>query len=178
MNRLVRTAGASGVAPLSASWQADAIVITRGDELIEQLHADEIERVTLLHADAGESPAEVRAAIFDLRGQVVLLDAASGITGRILFERQSLWSQRNCIYWVSERSVAWPETPTDSRWWPSRHRPQHLRLTPSAAVALFERSELSGPHTWEQRKQYRIERRRLFPGRSFSAASPHLGAAN
>jgi len=164
--------------PLSTSWQADEIVVTRGDEWVEQLHADEIERVTLVHCAAGESPSEVCAAIFDLPDRVVLLDAASGITGRILFERQSYWSQRNCIYWVSERSVAWPDGPSDSRWWPSRHRPRHLRLTPAAAAALFDRSDLSGPHTWEQRKQYRIERRRLFPGRDFGTASPQLGAAS
>jgi len=161
---------------LRSSWQGDEIVITRGDELIDHLRADEIERVTLVHAAAGDSPGEVRAAVFELPDRVVLLGAESGIAGRVLFERQAYWSQRSCIYWVSERCVAWPEVHSESRWLFARTVPQHRELTAAAARALFERTDATGPHTWDQRKQIRIERRRPFPGRMTGAAQARSSA--
>ena len=92
---------------LRTCWQADGIVVTKGSgEWIDRLRADDVDRVTLIHAGEGESPAEVRAAVFELTGRVVLLDAASGIAGRVLFERQAYWSHRNCIYWVHQRRVS------------------------------------------------------------------------
>ena len=155
---------------LQSSWQADEIVVTRGDELIDHMCADEIERVTLVHADSGDSPAEIRAAIFELRDRVVLLDATSGISGRVLFERQAFWSERNCIYWVSERCVSWPEFHGESRWPFGRPAPQHRQLKLAQTGSLFNRGDVTGPHTWDQRKQIRIERRRPFRGRGISAA--------
>jgi len=155
--------------PLRTSWQADEIVVTRGDELIDHLRADEIERVTLVHAGEGEMPGEVRAAIFEMADRVVLLGAASGIAGRVLFERQAFWSQRNCIYWISERCLSWPEIQGESRWPFARRVPQHRALTAAAARSLYEQSDLTGPHTWDQRKQHRIERRRPFRGRMSDA---------
>ena len=163
-------------AQLRTSWQADEIVVTRGDEWIDHLRADEIGRVTLVHAAKGESPVDVRAAIFEMPDRAVLLGAASGIAGRVLFERQAFWAQRNCIYWVNERCVAWPEIQGETRWPFARHMPQHRPLTLAAAIALHEHAELTGPHTWDQRKQYRIERRRLFPGGVITATQSHYGA--
>jgi hypothetical protein len=157
-------------AQLRTSWQADEIIVTRGDEWIDHLRAADIDRVTLIHAAAGESPVDIRAALFEMPDRVVLLGAASGIAGRVLFERQAFWSQRNCIYWVSERCVTWPETQSESRWLFARHVAQHRQLTRESARTLLERSDVTGPHTWDQRKQYRIERRRLFPGRAIGAA--------
>jgi hypothetical protein len=162
--------------PLRSSWQGDEIVITRGDELIDHLRADEINRVTLVHASTGDSPGEVRAAIFELPDRVVLLGAASGIAGRVLFERQAYWSRRNCIYWLSERYMSWPESQGESRWLFARQVPQHRQLTPAAAASLFDRADVTGPHTWDQRKQHRIERRRPFPGRVIGAAQAHSSA--
>jgi len=162
--------------PLRTSWQADEIIVTRGDELIEHLRGDEIERVTLVHAGEGDMPGEVRAAIIEMPDRVVLLGAGSGIAGRVLFERQAFWSRHNCIYWISERCVSWPEAPGESRWPFARRVPQHRALTPSAANSLFERSDLTGPHTWDQRKQHRIDRRRPFRGRAITAAQTHSSA--
>ncbi len=160
-------------AGLRSSWQAEEIVVSRGDEVIDHLRADEIDRVTLVHADEGDSPGEVCAAIFEFSDRVVLLGAASGIGGRVLFERQAYWSRRNCIYWVGQRYVTWPEIAGESRWRFARQLPQYLQLTPTAASLLFERSQASGPHTWDQRKQFRVERRRPFPGRVVGAAHAH-----
>jgi hypothetical protein len=163
-------------AHLRSSWQADEIVVIRGDELIDHLRADEIDRVTLVHADEGDSPGQVRAAIFELPDRVVLLGAASGIAGRVLFERQAYWSQRNCIYWVSERCVSWSEIQVESRWLFARQVPQHRQLTPAAARSLLDCSDVTGPHTWDQRKQHRIERRRPFPGRVIGSTQTHSSA--
>jgi hypothetical protein len=164
--------------PLHTHWCGDEIVVARGDEAVDRLRADAIGRVTLIHAGAGESPAEVRAALFELPDRVVLLDAASGIVGRVLFERQSYWAQGNCIYWVSDQRVAWPAVAGDSRWGLARPTLPYRRLAPDAAAALIARSDATGPHTWDQRKQFRIERRRLFPGREFGATPTQAGATS
>ena len=162
--------------PLRSSWHADEIVVTRGDELIDHLQADAIARVTLVHAENGDSPGEVRAALFEMTDRAVLLGAASGIAGRVLFERQAYWSQRNCIYWVSERCVSWTELQGRPRWPFVRQTPQHRPLTLAAAKALLDGSDVTGPHTWDQRKQHRIERRRPFPGRVIGSVQTHSSA--
>ncbi len=154
---------------LRTCWQAENITVTRGDESIDRLPADEIERVTLVHIGAGESPIEVHSAIFELPGRVVVLGAQCGIAGRVLFERQAYWSQRNCIYWVNHRRVSWPAVEGESRWLFARQVPPYQQLTPAQADALFQRSDVTGPQTWDQRKQYRFERQRPFGGRQVGA---------
>jgi hypothetical protein len=162
--------------PLKTGWRGDEIVVMRGNEVVDRLRAVEIERVTLIHAGEGESPGEVRAALFEMTGRVVVLGAVSGIAGRVLFERQAHWSQRNCIYWINEQRVRWPPARRESRWAFGHRVPQHLALAPAAAAAVLERSSATGPHTWDQRKQRRIERRRPFPGHVIGAAHSHSGA--
>jgi len=161
-------------APVETYWRADEIVVTRGDGPIDRLRAGAIERVTLVHAGEGESPGEVRAALFEMTDRAVLLGAASGIAGRVLFERQAYWSHRNCIYWVCERRVCWPSALGEPRWPFRRPRlPQHQTLTYAAAASLLDRAEVSGPHTWDERKRHRIERRRPFPGHAIGATPVH-----
>ena len=97
-------------------------------------------------------------------------------TGRVLFERQAYWTQRRCIYWVAERDVDWHAVFGTARWPFARlHLPQHCTLTSTAVATLLDRAVASGPHTWEQRKQRRIERRRPFRGHSVAAARVHAG---
>lgn len=164
-------------APVGTLWQADEIVVTRGREPIDRLRAGAIERVTLVHAGEGESPGEVRAALFELADcRAVLLGAASGIAGRVLFERQAYWTRRRCIYWVSERRVAWPTVLGEPRWPLARRRvPEYRTLTLATAEALLDRAAVTGPHTWDERKRHRIERRRPFPGRAIGATAVHGG---
>lgn len=159
---------------VKACWRGDEIVVSRGAECIDRLPASDIRRVTLIHHGAGESPGDVRAALFQTTERAVLLRATSGVAGSVLFERQAYWSQRNCIYWVGERCVAWRLALGGSRW--SRGHsglPEHCRLSPADAASLLERADVTGPHTWDQRKQYRIERRRPFPGWAIGAAPMH-----
>ena len=163
-------------ASVSTCWQTDEIVVTRGDEVIDRLRAGDIERVLLVHAGEGESPAEVRAALFEMADRTVVLGAASGIAGRVLFERQAYWSQRNCIYWIGEPGVAWAAVLGHPRWPRAYLRlPQHRALTRAATASLLEHAQLTGPHTWDERKRHRIERRRPFPGRAIDAAAAHSG---
>jgi hypothetical protein len=163
-------------APVETYWRAAEIFVVRGRELIDRLSAGDIERVTLVHAGAGESPSDVRAALFEMADRAVLLGAASGIAGRVLFERQAYWSQRNCIYWVDQRHVVWPSVLGEPRWPLMRARvPQHRTLTPAAAAPLLDCAEVTGPHTWDERKRHRIERRRPFPGHAIGAAPVHGG---
>ncbi|HSW26778.1 MAG TPA: hypothetical protein VLJ62_28745 [Burkholderiaceae bacterium] len=170
-------------APIRTCWRADEIMVTQCGEVIDRLRARRIERVTLVHAGEGESPNEVRAALIQTAGRTVLLGAASGIGGRVLFERQAYWAQRNCIYWVAERCVDWPAVFGASRWpFACPRLPLHCTLTHAVVSALLDRAELTGPHTWEQRKQHRIERRRPFRGQAIAArlgcAGWAAGAAN
>lgn len=163
-------------APVRTCWRADEIVVTRGGELIDRLRAGDVGRVTLVHAGDGESPGEVRAALFEMADRAVVLGAASGIAGRVLFERQAYWSRRNCIYWVDQRHVSWPSVLGEARWPLARARvPQHRSLTPPAAASLFESAVVTGPHTWDERKRHRIERQHPFPGRAIGATPVHIG---
>ena len=164
-------------APVSTCWRCDEIVVSRDRECIDRLPASDIQRATLVHRGEGDSPGEVRAVLLETSERAVLLSVTSGIAGRVLFERQAYWSRRNCIYWVSERRVTWPAAFAGSRWPFVRPRlPQHRCLTPSDAAALLDRAEVTGPHTWEQRKQHRIERRLPFPGWAIGTTAVHSGA--
>jgi hypothetical protein len=157
-------------------WRADWIVVTQGGQLIDRLRAGRIDRVTLVHTGEGESPGEVRAALFQTAGRAVLLGAESGIAGRVLFEHQAYWSQRGCIYWVPERDVDWPAVFGSPRWPFARPRlPQHCTLTSTAVATLLDRAVPSGPHTWDQRKQRRIERRLPFRGQAIAVRPVHAG---
>jgi hypothetical protein len=156
-------------APLRTCWQADDIEVTRGDECIDRWCAEDIERVTLVHIGAGDSPIEIHAAIFELPGRVVVLGAQCGIAGRVLFERETYWARRNCIYWVSNRRVSWLVIEGESRWQFARQAPPYQPLTPAQANALFERANAIGPQTWGQRKQWRFGHQRPFSGREVGA---------
>lgn len=157
-------------ASVTTGWQADEIVVTRAGQPVERLRASDIDRVTLVHSGEGESPGEIRAVIFETTARAVLLSADTGIAGRVLFERQAYWAQRNCIYWINERRVSWPSNRAAARWPFASRQPQHGSLAPPALAAVLNQADLTGPHTWEQRKQRRIERRRPFRGGAPAAA--------
>jgi hypothetical protein len=165
----------AGQALVSTRWKSDDIVVVRDDKVVDSLRANDIERVMLVHAGQGESPVDVWAALIDLADRVVLLGATSGVAARVLFERQAFWSRRNCIYWADERSVAWTSL-LGKGLWPLRVRvPQYAAITRAAAGALLEHAQITGPHTWDERKRHRIERRRPFRGHAIGAPSLHSG---
>ena len=158
--------------PLRCAWCADEIVLSRAGEVIDRLPADAIVDVTLVHAAGGDSPGEIRAAIFELPDRTVMIDASCAIASRVLFERQDYWSARGCIYWISERLVRWPQSGGASRWpFAQQAPPLHCQWTSAAAESVLKRCDRSGPHTWGQRKQVRIDRQRPFPAAA-GAATP------
>ena len=71
---------------VSTFWRVDEIIVNQAGACLDRLRASEIERVTLVHAGEGESPGDVRAVVFELADRAVMLDAGSGIAGRVLFE--------------------------------------------------------------------------------------------
>ena len=160
---------------VSTRWKGDDIVVVHDNKVIDSLRSADIERVVLVHAGEGESPGDVRAALFELADRVVLLSAASGVAARVLFERQAFWSRHNGIYWAAERSVAWASL-LGKGLWPLRVRvPAYEAITRAAAGALLEHAQVTGPHTWDERKRYRIERRRPFRGHAIGATPLHSG---
>lgn len=160
---------------VATRWMGDDIVVVRDHKVIDSLRSNDIERVMLVHAGEGESPGDVRAALFEMADRVLLLSAASGVAARVLFERQAFWARRNCIYWAAERSVAWTSVLGKARWPLRVHVPPYEAIACAAAGALLEHAQVTGPHTWDERKRYRIERRRPFRGHAIGATPLHTG---
>lgn len=160
---------------VSVRWQGDQLVVQRDDEVIDGWRESDIERVVLVHAGEGESPGDVRAALFELTDRVVLLSAVSGVVARVLFERQAFWSRRRCIWWAADSSVTWTSLFDPGRW-PMRARLPRYKVVPRAASsAWLEHAQVTGPHTWDERKHYRIERRRPFRGHAIATTPLHSG---
>ena len=52
----------------------------------------------------------------------MILPAASGIAGRVHFERQAYWAGRHCIYWVAASKAVLPRTLRPGLWLLRRHQ--------------------------------------------------------
>ena len=139
---------------LSTRWEGDAIVVRDHDTEIDRIAAQDIRRVILV--GAGDSPSDLRFAVVETPNEHVVLPAASGIAGRVHFERLGFWSQRNCIYWASDSRAALPRHLLPGVWLLRRHDPGYLRLPAAELAPVIERWPLEGPQTWEQRKWARI----------------------
>jgi hypothetical protein len=151
---------------LTTRWEDTDLLVLRGDEPVERIAADDIERVILV-CHGGDTPSALDFALIDLGAEHVLLPAASGIAGRVYFERQAWWTQRACIYWVTGRHAPLPRHLRAGRSVISllrRRRPALLRLPASELQGLVAQWPLQGPQTWEQRKWAQI------------GVSRHLGA--
>jgi len=154
-------------AQLSTRWEHDAIVVLDHDAEIDRIAAHDIQRVILVGAHGGDSPSDLRFAVVETATEHVVLPAASGIAGRVHFERQGFWSQRNCVYWVADARAALPRHLLPGVWLLRRHDPGYLRLPAAELAPVIERWPLEGPQTWEQRKWARIA-----AGRSLAPAQP------
>jgi hypothetical protein len=143
---------------LATRWEGTDLLVLRGHEAIERIAADDIERVILV-CNGGDTPSELDFALFDLGAEHVLLPAASGIAGRVYFERQAWWTQRAGIYWVTGRYAPLPRQLRSGPsvvWLLRPHRPALLRLPASELAASVAQWPLQGPQTWEQRKWSRL----------------------
>lgn len=147
---------------LNTQWEGTDLVVLRKEREIDRIPAREIHRVILV-CDGSDAPSDLRFAVVETTAEHVLLPAASGIAGRVHFERQSFWMQRPCIYWVSEARAPLPRRLLPGLWLLRRPQPDYRRLPHSELAAVIEQWPLEGPQSWEQRKWAHIVANRLLP---------------
>lgn len=157
------------------AWQGPNIVVERDGIEIDRLHAPDVHRVVIVYRGDGDTPGDLSYAIVELADEHVVFPAASGIAGRVTFERQAFWAERGCIWWVSEAKVGVPAQLRRGAWRFGRARPDYLRLPKAELAPLIDSWPLEGPQTWEERKWQRIERSRPFATASEFAALHRAG---
>ena len=143
-------------------WVGTDLLVLRHDQEVDRIASREIHRVILV-CRGGDSPSDLRFAVIETTADHVLLPAASGIAGRVHFERQSFWTQRPCVYWVDESRAPLPRRLLPGVWLLRRHEPGFVRLPHDELASVIEQWPLEGPQSWEQRKWARIVRSRLLP---------------
>lgn len=153
-------------------WQGPNIVVQRDGVEIDRVRAPDVSRVVVVYRGDGDQPGELSYALFELPDEMVIFPAETGIAGRVHFERQAFWAERNCIWWVSEADAGVPPQFRRGPWRLGRAKPDYLRVAKGDLAALVDRWPLQGPQTWEERKWQRIERSRPFATPSeFEAAA-------
>ena len=145
----------------NTAWLGQDIVVYRDAEIVDRIHAPDIERVVFVYANAGDTPGDLRYAVVELGEEHVIFPAETGFAGRVHFERQNFWQGRNCVYWASERRARLPGR-LRGGWLLRRSMPTYRRLPRVELAPVMEQWRLEGPQTWEQRKWQRIERSRPF----------------
>lgn len=146
---------------LHTAWQGGELVVMADDREIDRIAADDIQRVVLVCHGAGDSPGDLAFALVETPTDAVVLPPESGIAGRVHFERQAFWAERNCVYWTSESRAALPRRLRPGLWMLRRHKPGYMRVPRSEVDSAIEHWPLEGPQTWEQRKWDRIVKSRL-----------------
>ena len=144
---------------LTTRWEGTDLVVLRNQQVTDRIAAADIRRV-LLVCRGGDTPADLDFAIIETATDHVLLPADSGIAACVYFERQSYWTERSCVYWVTGRHAPLPRRLCAGVWLLRRHRPAYLRLQASELAPLLEQWPLQGPQTWEQRKWAQITSKR------------------
>jgi hypothetical protein len=144
---------------LSTRWDGADLLVQRKQEVLDCVGAREIERVILV-CDGGDTPAALHFAVIQTATDHILLPADSGIAARIYFERQTYWTMRACIYWVTGPHAPLPRHLLPGIWLLRRHRPAFMRLPVSELAPLIEQWPMEGPQTWEQRKWAQIGSKR------------------
>ena len=140
---------------LATRWEGANLVVLRNQEVADRVAAADIRRVILV-CNGGDTPADLEFALVETATEHLLLPADSGIAGRVYFERQSYWTERSSIYWVTGRHAPLPRYLRPGIWLLHRHRPAFLRLPASELAPLIEQWPIEGPQTWEQRKWAQI----------------------
>jgi hypothetical protein len=136
---------------LAVRWDGPQLAVTRGGEVADRVSADDIRRV-ILACRGGDTPSHLDFALIDTGTEHVLLPASSGIAAPVYFERQSWWTERACIWWLTARHAPLPRHLYSGVWLLRRHQPGFLRLPADELQALVATWPLEGPQTWEQRR--------------------------
>ena len=147
---------------LDTRWEGNHLLVLRNEQEIDRIAARDIHRVILV-CRGGDSPSDLRFAVIETTAEHILLPAASGIAGRVHFERQTFWLQRPCVYWVDEARAPLPRRLLPGVWLLRRHVPGYVRLPHEELASVIEAWPLEGPQSWEQRMWAHIVRNRLLP---------------
>jgi hypothetical protein len=147
---------------LDTRWEGSDLLILSAEREIDRIASREIHRVILV-CHRGDSPSDLRFAVVETTADHILLPAASGIAGRVHFERQSFWAQRPCVYWVDRARAPLPRRLLPGAWLLRRQLPGHVRLPRAELAGVIEQWPLEGPQSWDQRKWAQIVRNRTLP---------------
>jgi hypothetical protein len=145
---------------LNTRWEGTDLLVLRNEREIDRIASREIHRVILV-CRGGDSPSNLRFALLETLTDHVLLPAASGIAGRVYFERLDFWARRPCVYWVDDARAPLPRRLLPGMWLLRRQPPGYMRLPHAELDGLIEQWPLDGPHSWEQRKWARIVRKQM-----------------
>ena len=144
-------------------WQQRDIVVLCDDTEVDRVTGDRIESLYFLCRGAGETPGDIEQVAIGLDdGSWILAAAETGIAGRINFEREAFWADRNCVRWIPGAKAALPmRLRLGGRAQPWR------RLEAGALTEAASAWQSIAPETWAARKQRRIGQSRPF---GFAAA--------
>jgi hypothetical protein len=145
---------------MNTRWEGTDLLVLRNEREIDRIASRDIHRVILV-CHGGDSPSDLRFAVVETLTDHVLLPAASGIAGRVYFERQAFWAQRPCVYWADDGRAPLPRRLLPGVWLLRRHQPGYMRLPHAELAGVIEQWPLNGPHSWEQRKWAQIVRKQM-----------------
>jgi hypothetical protein len=139
-------------------WQQRDIVVLCDDREIDRLPGDRIEAVYFLCRSAGETPNDIEQVAIRLDdGAWILAAAETGFAGRVNFERETFWAEKDCVRWIAGPRAGLPMRLRLG------HRAQPWRRLEADSLADAARAwDAVTPETWTMRKRRRIERSRPF----------------
>ena len=147
---------------LDTRWEGNDLLVLRNEQEFDRIAAREIHRVILV-CQGGDAPSNLRFAVIETTADHIVLPAASGIAGRVHFERQGFWMQRPCVYWINEARAPLPRRLLPGVWLLRRQVPGYVRLPHEELAAVIDAWPVEGPQSWEQRKWATIVRNRMLP---------------
>ncbi len=156
---------------LDTRWEGGDLLVLSDEHEIDRIAAGDIQRVILV-CRGGDAPSDLRFAVVQTAAHHILLPAASGIAGRVHFERQSFWMQRPCVYWIDEARAPLPRRLLSGGWSLRRQAPGWTRLPLTELSGVIEQWPVEGPHSWEQRKWAHIVRNRSLPAAAVVKVQP------
>ncbi|HSV70250.1 MAG TPA: hypothetical protein VLI72_09060 [Methylibium sp.] len=148
----------------STQWAGTDIVVLRNDAEIDRVAAPAIRRIVFVQPPDTTSAGDAAFALVELDDEFIVFPAATGLAGRVHFERQSFWAAKACVYWVDDANVArLPVACTARRGLMlGRREPRYVRVPREELAGVVEHWPLEGPQSWDDRRWQRIERSRPF----------------
>ena len=74
---------------LDTRWEGNDLLVLRNEQEFDRIRAGDIHRV-ILACRGGDTPSDLRFAVIETISEFIVLPPASGIAGRIHFERQNI----------------------------------------------------------------------------------------